>query len=183
METAFIALGSNCGVRAAHLREAAAALTRHPGVRVRAASPVYESAAHTLSPETQPPYLNAVLEVETDLSPEDLLAACLAIEAAAGRVRSAGQRWEARTLDLDVLLYGSLRREADAPLLPHPRMAERRFVLQPLADLAPRLHVPPPFDDAVETLLARCPDRNPVVRTAHGLLEKANLNAGDRYAP
>ena len=167
---AFVALGSNLGDRRAHLDAAVAALGRLPGVDVVAASPVYETAAHTLDPgEAQPPYLNAVVEVRSDLAPEALLAACLEVERAQGRDRRRARRWEARTLDLDLLLYEGETRSTPDLVLPHPRLAERRFVLQPLCDLAPCLHVPAPFDATVADLLAVCPDPDVPARTPQRL--------------
>ncbi len=156
---AFVALGSNLGDRAALLRAAVRDLDAHPNVRVTAASPVYESAAHTLRPdEAQPPYLNAVVRLRTTLAPEALLAALLHIERLAGRDRSAARRWAPRTLDLDLLLFDGVTRDSPALTLPHPRLAARRFVLRPLADLAPNLRLPPPYDTTVRALLDRCPD-------------------------
>lgn len=159
---AFIGLGSNLGDRAAHLRSALAALTASSGVEVVAASPVYEGAAHTAEPdEEQPPYLNAVVELRTTLAPEALLALLHRIEHAAGRERRT--RWAPRPLDLDLLLYDDVEGEGP-PALPHPRIPERRFVLAPLADLAPSLPVPG-TGQTVAALLAACPDPHPLSRT------------------
>lgn len=163
---AYVALGSNVGDRTAFLAGAVAALARHPEVGAVRTSPVYETAAHTLDPaEAAPPYLNAVAELQTTLAPEALLAYCLDVERAAGRDRTHARRWAPRTLDLDLLVYDALTYEAPGLVLPHPRLAERRFVLEPLAALAPNLHVPPPFDAPVHVLLARCPDRDRPART------------------
>ncbi len=168
--TAFIGLGANVGRRLAHLRFAVRRLDAHPAIRVAGTSPVYETEAHTLDPaETQPPYLNAVVRVETELPPEALLDACLQIERAAGREREAARRWAPRPLDLDLLVYEGCTRETPRLTLPHPRLAARRFVLRPWADLAPNLYVPSPFDATVQELLARCPDAAPVRRTPHEL--------------
>lgn len=153
----YVGMGANLGDRLATLQAAALALKRASGVWVEAASPVYQSEAHTWEPgETQPPYLNAVLALRTTLAPHALLAALHALEADAGRVRRA--RWAARPLDLDLLLYGALALSTPRLTLPHPRLAERRFVLQPLHDLAPNLILPPPFDAPIADLLAACPD-------------------------
>jgi len=105
-------------------------------------SPVYETAP-VGGPE-QGPYLNCVVEIDTDLDPEELLAACQAAERAAERVRTV--RWGPRTLDADVLPYDDLALDTAELVIPHPRMYERRFVLAPLADLAPQL-CPPGWDD------------------------------------
>lgn len=167
---AYIALGANLGDRNAQLQEAVVQLRARAG-EVRAVSPVYESAAHTLSvDDEQPAYLNAVAEVETMLSPEGLMGVLLAIEREAGRVRR--QRWEARPLDLDLLLYDDVRLESEMLTLPHPRLPERGFVLQPLHDLAPTLRVPSPFNATVSELLGRCPDRNPLRKTELSLLDR-----------
>lgn len=130
-ERAFLALGSNLGDREATLRRAVAVLDD-----VVAVSPVYETAP-VGGPDGQGAYLNAVVELATRCSPRQLLERCRQVEAAAGRVRL--ERWGPRTLDVDVLLVGD-QTVADADLVvPHPRMWERRFVLAPLADLAPDL--------------------------------------------
>jgi 2-amino-4-hydroxy-6-hydroxymethyldihydropteridine diphosphokinase len=128
---AFLGLGSNLGDRAAHLRAAVAALPD-----VVAVSPVYETAP-VGGPEGQPAYLNAVVELATPLEPRELLAWCRRLEAAAARERR--ERWGPRTLDVDVLLVGDLHVDEPDLQVPHPRMAERAFVLAPLADLAPEL--------------------------------------------
>ncbi len=134
---AYLALGSNLGDRRAQLRQAIERLgfeEAGEGLRVTGISGVYETDP-VGGPQDQGPYLNLVAEVETTLDPFQLLARCLATEAAGGRVRSL--RWGPRTIDVDVLLYGDVRIEAPELTLPHPRMWERRFVLEPLNDLAP----------------------------------------------
>ncbi|HEX7130944.1 MAG TPA: 2-amino-4-hydroxy-6-hydroxymethyldihydropteridine diphosphokinase [Iamia sp.] len=140
-----LALGSNLGDRAGHLRAAVAAL----GDEVVATSAVYETPP-VGGPE-QGPYLNAVVALRTDLSARALLARAHELEAAAGRVRL--ERWGPRTLDVDVLWIDG--EEVDEPdlVVPHPRMFERAFVLVPLADVAPDL-VPAdaPTDDAIVRL-------------------------------
>lgn len=168
---AFVALGSNLGDRHAHLTRAVEVLRGHPRVRLATASPVYESAAHTLAGAApQPAFLNAVIGVETTLPPHALLTLLHTLEHDAGRRRSSEGRWQARTLDLDVLLYGTETVDAADLVVPHPRLGERRFVLRPLADLAPNLVVPSPYHATVADLLARCPDAGPVRRTGLSLL-------------
>ncbi len=135
-ERAYVALGSNLGDRAAHLRAAIDALRQHPEVEWRALSRVYETAP--VGPPGQGPYLNAVSEVATRLPPQALLGVLLEIEAASGRVRGA-ERNAARTLDLDLLWMQGRCISTPSLELPHPRMRERAFVLMPLADLAPDL--------------------------------------------
>lgn len=125
---AYLGLGSNLGDRRAALRTAVAAL---PGVV--AVSPVYETAP-VGGPPGQSEYLNVVVELETDLSPRELLDVARRLEDAAGRVRA--ERNGPRTLDVDVLLVGDLTVAEPDLVVPHPRMWQRRFVLAPLADLA-----------------------------------------------
>jgi 2-amino-4-hydroxy-6-hydroxymethyldihydropteridine diphosphokinase len=131
---AFVGLGSNLGDRMAALQGALDGLPD-----VVAVSRVYESEP-VGGPPGQGPYLNAVVELATDLSPRAILDVARRLEAEAGRRR--GVRWGPRTLDVDVLLVGDAV-VADADLVvPHPRMWERRFVVEPLAELAPGL-IPP----------------------------------------
>lgn len=127
---AFLGLGSNLGDRAAHLRRAVDAL-----VDLVAVSPLYET--EPVGGPPQPPYWNLVVELRTRRSPRQLLEVCKELESAAGRERSV--RWGPRTLDVDVLLVGALRVCEPDLVVPHPRLFERRFVLVPLADLAPEL--------------------------------------------
>jgi 2-amino-4-hydroxy-6-hydroxymethyldihydropteridine diphosphokinase len=135
----FVALGSNLGDRAAHLAAALAALRCSPDVELVRVSGVYETAP--VGPAEQGPYLNAVAELRTRLAPRALLARLRAIEAARGRTRS-GERWGARTLDLDLLLFGERRIDESDLEVPHPRMAERAFVLEPLREIAAELRHP-----------------------------------------
>ncbi len=129
---AVIALGANLGDRMATLQAAMEAIHALDGVAVLGASPVVETAP-VGGPEQQD-YLNAVLRVATSLTPQRLLASCHGIEAALGRARSV--RWAPRTLDVDLITYGRTRQD-DWPRLPHPRAAERAFVLLPWARLDP----------------------------------------------
>jgi 2-amino-4-hydroxy-6-hydroxymethyldihydropteridine diphosphokinase len=128
---AFIGLGSNMGDRWGHLRQALSALAD-----VVAVSPVYETEP-VGGPPDQEWYLNVVAELATSLSPRELLGVAHRLEEAAGRVRTV--RFGPRTLDVDVLLVGDLVVEDDDLVVPHPRLWERRFVVEPLADLAPEL--------------------------------------------
>jgi 2-amino-4-hydroxy-6-hydroxymethyldihydropteridine diphosphokinase len=129
MTRSYLALGANLGDRLANLRQAVSLLEER-GVRFLRSSRVYET--EPVGPP-QPDYLNAVIEVETDLSPRGILIACLAVEQAMGRVR--GERWGPRVIDVDILTFGD--REVDEPDLqiPHPRMHERAFVMVPLLEL------------------------------------------------
>ena len=148
---AFVGVGSNLGDRWANLGLAARTLAGTPRVAVVRASRVWETAP--LGPP-QPRYLNAVLELDTLLPPRALLSALQAAEALARRAR--GLRWGPRTLDLDLLLQGDLRLAGPGLTLPHPGLAERRFVLAPLAELAPDLVVPG-AGRTVAALLAAAP--------------------------
>lgn len=134
----YLGLGSNLGDREAYLRRACALLAARPGITIRRLSPIYETAP--VGPVPQGPFLNAVLEADTDLPPRELLRAANEVEASLGRVRET--RWGPRTVDVDILLYGDLVLEEPDLRIPHPRLAERAFVLVPLADLAPDLVVP-----------------------------------------
>ena len=132
MARAYIGLGSNLGDREGHLRAALQAL-REAGVAVLRTSRFVETLP--VGKTDQPNFLNAAAELRTDLSARELLDLLLRIERSLGRVRA--ERWGPRTLDLDLLLYdGEVIREAGLEV-PHPRMHERRFVLEPLAEIAP----------------------------------------------
>jgi 2-amino-4-hydroxy-6-hydroxymethyldihydropteridine diphosphokinase len=153
---ALIGLGSNLGDRPAHLGLAVAALSATPGVTVRAVSSYYETAP-VGGPPGQGRFLNAAAALETTLDPLALLDALNAVEDRAGRVRSA--RWGERTLDLDLLLFGDRVIETPRLQVPHPRMALRRFVLAPMAEVAPDA-VDPVTGRSARALLANL-DRRP----------------------
>ena len=127
---AYLALGSNLGDRLANLRRAVELLDATPGVEVVRSSRVYET--EPVGPP-QPAYLNAVVEVETELEPHQLLGAAQAVEEALGRVRA--ERWGPRTIDVDVLTYDERTVDEPGLTVPHPRMHERGFVLVPLGEL------------------------------------------------
>jgi 2-amino-4-hydroxy-6-hydroxymethyldihydropteridine diphosphokinase len=135
MPRAYLALGSNLGDRAANLQSAVDGLARADEIRVVALSRVYETAP--VGGPAQDDYLNAVVAIETDLEPHDVLRVAHRLEDAAGRVRR--ERWGPRTLDVDVLLYDDVRVDDADLTVPHPRMWERGFVLAPLRDVAPDL--------------------------------------------
>jgi len=134
--TACIALGANLGDRAANLRAALGLISITPGVRVKRVSTFLENPA-VGGPPDSPSFLNAVAAIETDLEPHALLTRLLEIERQMGRVRS--QRNDPRPIDLDIIFFGD--RVIDTPdlVVPHRLMHERRFVLQPLAEIAPEM--------------------------------------------
>ncbi len=147
-EAVYLSLGSNLGARRANLIEAVERM-EGAGIRVVRASPLYETAPRDFL--EQPGFLNAVVEVETTLQPPELIAALLAIETAMGRVRGVDKG--PRGIDLDILLYGTRVIDGTGLRIPHPRMAERRFVLEPLAALAPGL-CPPGFKQTIAEMLS-----------------------------
>lgn len=132
----YLALGANLGDRLQNLRAAVQALP--PAAWSLVASPVYETPPWGIV--DQPAFLNQVIQAKTDLSPQDLLDALKRLEAHLGR--HPGIRYGPRQIDLDILLYDDLHLETPTLTIPHPRLAERAFVLVPLADLAPDL-IPP----------------------------------------
>jgi 2-amino-4-hydroxy-6-hydroxymethyldihydropteridine diphosphokinase len=133
-ERVTVALGSNLGSRAGHLAAARAALAALPGTRLLGASTVEETAP--LGGLDQPPYLNQVVVLDTDLEPRQLLEACQAIERAAGRVR--GERWASRTLDLDILEFGERVVAEPGLTIPHPELHHRDFWQRGLAEVLSR---------------------------------------------
>lgn len=133
MSRVHIAFGGNLGEVEETLRRALAEVGRIPGTRVRRISSLYRTAPVGVT--DQPEFLNGAVEVETSLSPPDLLAALLRIEKKLGRTRDV--RWGPRTVDLDVVLWGDRVVDSADLEIPHPRMHERAFVLAPLAELAP----------------------------------------------
>jgi 2-amino-4-hydroxy-6-hydroxymethyldihydropteridine diphosphokinase len=139
MTRAFVGLGANLDDREAAIRRAVELLRAEPGVRVVAVSTLRET--DPVGYVDQPRFLNGAVELETELGPAELLERLLALERRLGRVRE-GPRFGPRTIDLDLLLYG--QDEVDQPGLtvPHPRLAERRFALEPLVELDPGLVLP-----------------------------------------
>jgi 2-amino-4-hydroxy-6-hydroxymethyldihydropteridine diphosphokinase len=144
---AYVSLGSNLGDRAAWLRLGVGVVAADDPVRV---SPVYET--EPVGGPEQGPFLNVVVELATHATPRELFERCVAAEQAAGRTRTV--RFGPRTLDADLLVVGDCTANDDDLVVPHPRMRERRFVLQPLADLAPDL-VDPALLAASEGAVAR----------------------------
>ncbi len=138
-ETVYLALGSNLGDRRAHLASAVTALRQVRGLEVLRLSSMVETPAllaHA-GAAAQPSYLNQIVEAFCALEPAALLSAVRAIEATEGRVRR--ERWSARTLDIDVVLFGAQVIDTPELKVPHPEMTRRAFVLGPLRELAPAL--------------------------------------------
>jgi 2-amino-4-hydroxy-6-hydroxymethyldihydropteridine diphosphokinase len=160
---AFVALGANLGEREAQIERALLLLSEHGQTVAR------RSSLYLTEPVGGPPqdwYVNAVAELDTELSPEELLRASLEVERAMGRVRTVKDG--PRSIDIDLLLQGSLVRDTETLVLPHPRMHLRRFVLVPLCEIAPSA-VHPTLGLTMSELLARCPDSSvvrPLVPTA-----------------
>lgn len=150
---AYIAVGANLGNRRENIDVAADRLENTAGVRVTRRSSLIENPA-VGGPEGSPAFLNGVIEVETTLPPDDLLARLLEIEQSLGRRRQT--KWEPRTIDLDVILYGDQIVDTPSLKIPHPLMHERRFVLEPLAEIAPDL-VHPVLRETISALLDRLP--------------------------
>ncbi|MFB7941240.1 2-amino-4-hydroxy-6-hydroxymethyldihydropteridine diphosphokinase [Streptomyces sp. NPDC127049] len=137
---AVIALGANLGNRLETLQGALDALADTPGLRVKAVSPVYETAPWGVEPGSQPAYLNAVALVKTTLPPSSLLERAQAVEEAFLRVRE--ERWGARTLDVDIITYADTVSDDPVLTLPHPRAHQRAFVLAPWHDMDPEAQLP-----------------------------------------
>jgi len=138
MATAFVGIGSNLGDRETNIRRAIELLSAEDGVEVVAVSEIRET--DPVGTVEQGPFLNGAVKVESSLGPRELLDRLLSVENRLGRVRS--ERWGPRTIDLDLLLYGRERLDEAGLTVPHPRLHERRFALEPLADLDPALEIP-----------------------------------------
>ena len=140
MARAFVGLGSNLGDPEALIRSALDLLTAEEGIEVVAVSSLRET--DPVGYEDQPRFLNGAAELATELPPQELLERLLAVERRLGRIRGEGPRFGPRMIDLDLLLYGDEIVEEPGLTLPHPRLHERRFALEPLAELDPALEVP-----------------------------------------
>lgn len=163
----YLAMGTNLGDRRANLLAALGALERH--ITIQQVSSLYETEPAYVT--DQPRFLNAVLRGSTALAPHDLLAALKEIEGALGRV--AGVRFGPRQIDIDILVYGAAQQSDDRLTIPHPRLAERPFVLVPLAEIAPDL-VPPGYAESIGALAAR-------VRGHGDILAKVGQVAHDEW--
>ena len=154
--TTYLLLGSNLGDRTALLQVARTQLATTVG-KIIATSALYETAAW--GREDQPAFLNQALAIRTNLSTDQLLVQCQAAERHAGRQRH--ERWGSRTLDVDILLFGDVVIDEPSLTVPHKRLAERRFALVPLTEIAgPLVH--PQLGATISELLACCPDPLPV---------------------
>ncbi len=151
--TAWIGMGANVGDRLGNFRTALAELASLDATRVVRVSSIYDTTPWGVADQRR--FLNAVVELSTGLSPESLLRALNEVEQRCGRVRH--ERWGPRTLDLDILLYDDRVVETDDLVIPHPRLAQRAFVLVPLAELEPELEVPG-LDATVAQLLGTLGD-------------------------
>lgn len=151
-ETAYVSMGSNVGDRRAVLLRAIELLTEHPEIEVSRVSSFYETEPQGVA--NQPWFLNAVARLSTGLGALELLAALQAVEAKLGRERRRESRWGPRTLDLDLLLLGEVTLTTEDLTIPHPRMWERRFVLEPLLEIAGDLRRPG-SEGSVSEYLAR----------------------------
>ena len=149
MTTAFVGIGSNLGDRETNLGRALDLLAAEDGIEIAAVSEIRET--EPVGPVEQGPFLNGAARLETSLAARALLACLLAVENRLGRVRE--ERWGPRTIDLDLLLYGDEQIDEPGLSVPHPRLHERRFALEPLADLDPGLEIP--GQGPLSTLLAK----------------------------
>ena len=151
---AFIGIGSNLGDRPANCREGRQRIEELPNTRVVKQSSLYESEPHG---DAKTWFVNSVSDVETELAPNELLKHLLAIETKMGRKRVRGKRWGSRVMDLDILFYDMETIKKRNLKIPHPEIANRRFVLVPLSELAPQL-VHPVLNLSISELLATAGD-------------------------
>jgi 2-amino-4-hydroxy-6-hydroxymethyldihydropteridine diphosphokinase len=140
MATAFVGIGSNLGEPEAQIAAALEQLAAEEGIELVAVSSLRET--EPVGYLDQPNFLNGAAWLETELPARELLERLLAIESRLGRVRGQGPRFGPRTIDLDLLVYGEQRIDGPGLTVPHPRLVERRFALEPLAELAPGLEIP-----------------------------------------
>ena len=156
---AYIGFGSNIGDRLAHIQNAIHALSETEGITIQKISSVYKT--DPVGYETQAQFLNGVVAIQTHLPPLSLLHTLKNIETAIGRQHRI--RWGPREIDLDILIYGDLCLQTGKLVIPHPEMHLRRFVLAPLAEIAPDV-VHPVFQETVQTLLEHLEDDKSVLK-------------------
>ncbi len=175
MHTIYLSLGSNQGNTYENLSKAIQLLFTQVG-RISKISPVYQSPALGFE---GPDFHNCVMRIHTNLSPAKLLKKILSIETAMGRTREEGAGYQSRPIDIDILLYDDELIDTEALQVPHPRMCERRFVLQPLVDIAGEM-VDPVFAKAYSELLDICPDESQVTKQPKWLKNpKDDMSLGD----
>jgi 2-amino-4-hydroxy-6-hydroxymethyldihydropteridine diphosphokinase len=169
MTAIYLSLGSNMGEREENIARAIGALTAH-GARLVRQSSLYETEPVDMRSAADGWFLNCAAEVETELTPQELMRALLGIERSLGRHRPQvpGGQKESRTIDMDILLFGATILRSPELEIPHPRMAERRFVLVPLAEIAPGAQHPV-LKRTIAELLAATPDRSEVRRIGTGV--------------
>jgi 2-amino-4-hydroxy-6-hydroxymethyldihydropteridine diphosphokinase len=155
---AYIGIGSNLASPLKNCQRSITLLAKHPNIEVVSHSSFYET--EPVGPKDQGWFVNAVAEIRTDLPPLPLLDALLAIEIEMGRIRK--MKWGPRIIDLDILLYDNLTIKNDRLEIPHPEMSQRRFVLAPLAELAPD-SVHPTANKTIQQLLSELPKDKKVV--------------------
>lgn len=169
MSLAYIALGSNVRPRRKNCEKAVQALEKNPRVVLLKGSSWYNTKALTLPGETQPDFINGVIQIGTSLSAEELYSVCKQIEKKLGR-KKRKKLWQPRLIDLDILFYGKKILKTKTLTIPHPLLHQRLFVLRPLAEIAPRLQHPI-LKKAVARLLKDCyiRGRSPGIRLKNGL--------------
>src|SRR5438552_10774451 len=156
----YVALGSNLGDREANIKKALALLIETPHLQMRRISSFIENPA-VGGPEDSPDFLNAAVELSTTLSPHALMKRLLEIEREMGRSRE--KKWEPRCIDLDLLLFGDQIISDDTLIVPHPLMHERKFVIQPLAEIAPNV-VHPTLEIPISMILDNLSHQRPAMR-------------------
>jgi 2-amino-4-hydroxy-6-hydroxymethyldihydropteridine diphosphokinase len=153
MNDAYLLIGGNIGDRESFLHKSIESIELHCG-KILKKSMVYETQAWGKT--DQDPFLNQVLKISTELSPQELLKKILGVEKELGRIRD--EKYGARTIDIDILYFGDEIISEAALTIPHPRIAERRFVLIPLAEIAQKF-IDPIHQQSIETLLKNCNDK------------------------
>lgn len=157
MKDVFLGLGSNVGQREMYLNKAVSALGSRKDIQIRFVSSIYET--EPWGKKDQESFLNQVVEIETQLDPQRLIAVCQEIEKALGKEKN--NRWGPRTIDIDLLLFGDRVVDERNVQIPHPQLLERKFVLIPLTEVAPFVKIPG-FGKTVRDALKACSDQGSV---------------------